>query len=720
MDVRRLCDCAGIVEVDPRQKIQNEMHATMQRNIQKSINNYHNKRPRAIFFLGLLIGLSLPSIQAYLTPIATLYYRNSFPDQTLRPNHHHISVSTKTTSRLYISTIRTWFSFASAGKGHKQQTRPKPKQKASKASIFYKEHPQNDNNQTKFDKNTTYKSFATDINSTGILSEKPLTEWDNALNADDKKAILPGNLSDSKREAVQYGIFSPSSSLRSLPGYTSNWANTLSSTLHSTTSNAWSKMTINPMQVSSQSPISPNSSLQALGIPSYLRPTDTLTVADLQAILERNALQQQRITFVGGVSNMSGGLSTGDSRKTQPDPIFPSQSQAAQVTPSRKSKQGVAFPQPSVLDYKSLQRGTAVASALIGMVVATTLLPNLWLMGLIAGAIYGNDICSRPHEPPPTNLLARTLIAWGRRLSRVTLQFMDNCRTLWFLYKTGQLSYQYYRQYEAIDQRFAIQSKIDAWNARFQEGKRQFDTWEQENEIGRTVLASLRTVWLVDEQAKRRAKQKSRYRLVQSLYDAKYWIARWYQKIWKVLNVSTWNQSLRDYLEGIRTDLMKSTGGSWGTRIGAVAASLIAVNITGALFAISPMIMGLFAIGVGVAWPSWVSELVARINTLIIETRARGRGEDTAVTDFTLQQLNTARLLGRYDKSKYHFFRREDGTKRFYRTGQSLFKVTRKEKQASKSSTALAWPWTKPQRLRRHPGKEQWGVFFTDYFKSNT
>jgi hypothetical protein len=291
---------------------------------------------------------------------------------------------------------------------------------------------------------------------------------------------------------------------------------------------------------------------------------------------------------------------------------------------------------------------------------------------------------------------------------------MDYCQTLWFLYKTGQLSYQYYKQYEAIDQRFAIQSKIDAWNARFQEGKRQFDKWEQENEIGRTVLAGLRTIWLVDEQAKRRAKQKSRYRLVQSLYDTKYVVSKWYLKTWKALKASTWSASWRDYLEGIRTDLMKSTGGSWGTRLGAVVASLITVNILGALFAISPTFLALLAVGVGIAWPSWVSELVARVNTLVVETRARGRGEETPLTESSFQPLNTARLLGRYDKTKYHFFRRSDGTKRYYRTGQSLFQGRRKaEKETSSksASTNFAWPWTKPQRVRRQPGKEQWGIF---------
>ena len=67
------------------------------------------------------------------------------------------------------------------------------------------------------------------------------------------------------------------------------------------------------------------------------------------------------------------------------------------------------------------------------------------------------------------------------------------------MYKTGQLSYEYYKHYSALDNRFAIQQKVDSWNARFVEGKMAFDKWEKQNEVGRNVLAGLRTAWLVEE-----------------------------------------------------------------------------------------------------------------------------------------------------------------------------------------------------------------------------
>jgi hypothetical protein len=40
-----------------------------------------------------------------------------------------------------------------------------------------------------------------------------------------------------------------------------------------------------------------------------------------------------------------------------------------------------------------------------------------------------------------------------------------------------QLSYEYYKQYEIIDQRFDITSKMNAWNRVFVEGKQKFDAW---------------------------------------------------------------------------------------------------------------------------------------------------------------------------------------------------------------------------------------------------
>jgi hypothetical protein len=552
--------------------------------------------------------------------------------------------------------------------------------------------------------------------------DSSVTTWANLLSDDDNSPLAvvddaSTTTESTKRQAIQNGIFDPTSTLWHFPEYTSAWANTFSMTLQNSTHHSRNKVAAVPLV------FSPNATARpSLSIPAHLKPEDTLTVADLQAILQGNSPDATSWAFSGTSPKTSSKKKTTSAEEALL-PTTSSSSIAAPMSQSGKTKQGVAFPQASVLNYKSLRRGTAFASAITGMILSTTLLPNLWLMGLLVGGIYGYDLCSRPDEPPPSNLVARTLIQWGRVLATAVLSVTDSCRTLWFLYKTGELSYQYYKSYEVMDQRFAIQAKMDAWNARFQEGKLKFDQWERENEIGRTVLAGLRTVWLVDERNRRRA-QKSRYRVVQSLYDGKYWVTRWARKTWKRVLTSNSSASLQEYWKGIRTDLMHGGGSSWGTRLRAIVASLIAVNITGALFAISPTFLAILAVAVGIAWPSWLSELTNRLNALSLETRARGRGDDSALQQLlatATRDTNTAKLLGRYDKEKYHYFRREDGTKRYYRTGQSLF-TGRRKKTAPKiqkttamlvpgTANTFAWPWSKPQRVRRPPGKEQWGLF---------
>lgn len=388
----------------------------------------------------------------------------------------------------------------------------------------------------------------------------------------------------------------------------------------------------------------------------------------------------------------------------------------------RNTKTGaVAFPQPSVLSYKLMRRTTTIAGGFVGMVLGTTILPNLWLVGAFLGCLYGYEITKRDEQPSSSNIVARWLVASGRKLAKLTLQVTDYWKTLWFLYKTGQLSYEYYKTYENLDRRFAIQNKVDAWNSRFQEGKIKFDNWERENEIGRTILAGIRTVWLVDEQSKKRAasssssKNSSRYRLVQYLYDLQYWFlqrTRQLGRYWQ--SRQPWNEVWL----GIQNDLKISGWDAFGTRLGAVIAALIAVNICGALFAISQTFVFLVAVSIGVIWPSWVPELAVRVGEVLEETRARGRGDEdyassSRSTNYKENKVNTAKLLKRYDKNKYHYFSRPDGSKRYYRTGQSIFgRSSSSNNNKKKSDDKLSlWPWKAREKQRRATGQEQWGIF---------
>ena len=102
----------------------------------------------------------------------------------------------------------------------------------------------------------------------------------------------------------------------------------------------------------------------------------------------------------------------------------------------------------------------------------------------------------------------------------------------------------------------------------------------------------------------------------------------------------------------------------------------------------------LLAVLAGIVWRSWVPEFVQRLKLLTDETRARGRGEIGGITQYPSSSsnnaTNTARLLGRYDKSKYHYYKRPDGSKQFYRTGQSIYIYNTKEKGQQEAKFTLA------------------------------
>lgn len=652
------------------------------------------------------------------------------------PTPYQFSAQPSTRTALKVSSLRTWFSSVKDSRG-------------TKAKNTHKLRNQPNQNRSEHDEDDHSTRVSVEGNQTTT------TTWATLLHDDHiAGSAFPGNGTgingdqmqvEKKRQELQYGIFSPTniqkttsaaySSLKA-PAFPdpSELASTLSSSIQNQTSKAWKNKPSTSMH-----PQQSNSAAPALGILSTLNPNATLTVADLQSILQKDGYVRQQDLTSSSVqpkkSKIHWDYLDDEFQKNNGSGVI----QPQKVGEGRKTKSGVAFPQPSVLNAKTLRRGTTVAGGMVGMVLATTLLPNLWLVGMLSGALYGSDLITRTQEEPPSDFVGRNLLKLGVRLTNLALQVIDHVQTFWFLYKTGQLSYQYYKQYEAIDQRFQIQSKMDAWNARFQEGKRNFDAWEQENEIGRTMLAGLRTVWLVDERAKRRAKQSSRYRVVQYFYDTKYLVSRWLQKSWKRVRSREWVASFQEYWKGIQKDVLINSDG-WGTRMGAIVASLVVVNMTGALFAISPGLLALVAILLGVIWPSWVPELADRLSLLLEETRARGRGDSEIGSDarsnLLIQpgtRINTARLLGRYDKTKYHSYRRSDGSKKFYRTGQSVFGPGgrwRQERMArqnraqanrlldpfssgsggGKGAQNSLWPFNNSKK-QRTPGKEQWGIW---------
>eukprot|EP00536_Pseudo-nitzschia_multiseries_P008258 jgi/Psemu1/287673/fgenesh1_pg.208_\ len=319
-----------------------------------------------------------------------------------------------------------------------------------------------------------------------------------------------------------------------------------------------------------------------------------------------------------------------------------------------------------MLTERELRRGTTIAGSFLGIIVGITILPNLWLVGMILGSFYGYELTKPVAEGDENededendrrepNAVGKVLVSCGSRLAKAYLQLKDYLNGLWFLYKTGQLSYEYYKTYENLDQKFAIQNKIDAWNRVFVEGKQKFDAWEQENEVGRTVLAGLRTAWLVDEQSRKRAASRSKYRLVQIAYDAKNSVGRFLKRA--VSSVQLQLQSLfggaggengygdnefRSFFKGLRIDLaLASREGSIATRFGAVVGAIAAVNLFGAVFSLSPVFSSVLVAAIAVVWPSWAADLASRTREVAIQIKSRGKKQKQKRRGTTSAEVGT-------------------------------------------------------------------------------
>jgi hypothetical protein len=123
----------------------------------------------------------------------------------------------------------------------------------------------------------------------------------------------------------------------------------------------------------------------------------------------------------------------------------------------------------------------------------------------------------------------------------------------------------------------------------------------------------------------------------------------------------------------------------------------------GALYAISAPMLTVLAVLLGVIWPSWVPELAARLQDIFDETRARGRGDEDYESSRS-SSMNMARVMGRYDKKKYHYYKRPDGSKQYYRTGQSYFRFTDNDER-------VAFPWNRKRPNKKQPTTNPWGIF---------
>ena len=124
-------------------------------------------------------------------------------------------------------------------------------------------------------------------------------------------------------------------------------------------------------------------------------------------------------------------------------PVFTSTTSMKKDRATRAGR--VAFPQPSIMSYSNLKWGSTAAAALLGLVGGITILPNLWLLGAILGGLYGYETTKNLAERPlskSTNALNSLIVYLGREITKVYLKIFDFGSGIWFMYKTGQLSYE--------------------------------------------------------------------------------------------------------------------------------------------------------------------------------------------------------------------------------------------------------------------------------------
>lgn len=428
-------------------------------------------------------------------------------------------------------------------------------------------------------------------------------------------------------------------------------------------------------------------------------PNTPLTFADLQLILTQNGyVRREEISSI--VNN-------------------PMKQEQNVTLNTKKTASGVALPQPSVVSNKHIKIGSMISSGFFGLLLAATIQPNLWLLGAVAGGLYGGDLAEKaaiiatlPPQMPsvssdgalipapinriPGGLYGELTLKCGRQIATAYLKVYDLFMGFWFLYRTGQLSYEYYKTYAVLDKRFGVQSKMDAWNARFIEGKENFDQWEKENEVGRKVLAGLRTVWMVEESSfkkqmkKGKKKKASKYRIVQVFFDTADWCKRALHAVWVAIRGGR-SDELNEIINGIKMNMNQLNLETVSQRVGASLAALVLVNFLGACFAVAPYLLGFIAIASGIIFPNWIANSVNLLKDVIKDTRARGRGEQAVISIAKKSNKVGNEKLPFVSKDKFSFYVK-DGQKKWYRTGQS-YRGWSNNNEVDENGFKFVFPW---------------------------
>jgi len=410
------------------------------------------------------------------------------------------------------------------------------------------------------------------------------------------------------------------------------------------------------------------------------RNTTMLTLSDLEQLLSENGYLRREDLKSVTADQKADSLPTPDAKS---------------LTKLSTGSSQLAFPQPALLSNLDLRIGTAISSGFFFFFFFTSIRPNLWLVSTYAGAYYGNNFAERSAENPVQGVYADMTLKSGKFIAQTYLRTWDFLQQIWFMYRTGQLSYDYYKKYEQLNSKFRIQDKVDAWNARFVSGKRSFDIWERENEVGRKVLAGLRTVWIVNENSYKTQqlkyngrKMQSKYRLVQYGIDVMAWLKRLFHAVWESV-IGGGDGELKELFKGYKTQISELKLETVSQRTGAAVAALVAVNLIGAMFAIAPSLLAILSITAGAVWPNWAGDVFQRFKSIKREIQDRGKVinraekiEEKSSSKNYNQQLSSDNKYIKHKRDNFYYFVKDNGTKRWYRTGKSLFSNIQDDKKS--------------------------------------
>lgn len=219
--------------------------------------------------------------------------------------------------------------------------------------------------------------------------------------------------------------------------------------------------TVSSIKTSQSPPISASSSSSVIiNSPNnfdFLNITDPnapLTLKELQQILSSNGyVRREEMNHIlsdsVALSSSSGG-GGGGTNSNPMKPFFTTEENKSTDMAQKKIK-GVAMPQPSKVSNKHIRYGTMIASGFFIALIATTIQPNLWLIGSAIGAVYGNDIANKSEMiantmaleegsvstalvmTRPGGLYGDVSLKVGQKIATWYLQVWDILQTFWFL-----------------------------------------------------------------------------------------------------------------------------------------------------------------------------------------------------------------------------------------------------------------------------------------------